>query len=152
MTPRRRAAKLLATWFGCGLAPKAPGTVGSIGALPLNMVLRRINPVAHGALVLGITAVGIWCADEMADELGVEDPQIVVIDEVAGALIAMGMVRRRSLSTQLLALALFRVFDITKPGPVGAAERARPPGLGIMLDDVVAGLMAGFLTRWARRR
>jgi phosphatidylglycerophosphatase A len=137
----------LATWLGCGLSPVAPGTVGSLGAIPVHLVLRTLNPVAHTAAILAVTAVGVWSAQKVADELGIDDPQLVVIDEVAGALMAMGLVRG-SLAREAIALALFRLFDITKPGPVGAAEHAKPAGVGIMADDVVAGLMAGLITRW----
>jgi phosphatidylglycerophosphatase A len=70
-----------------------------------------------------------------------------VIDEVVGTLIALGLVRTRSLGARLVAFALFRVLDITKPGPIARAEHARPPGLGIMLDDVLAGMVAGLLAR-----
>lgn len=149
-TDGKRAVMALATWFGCGLAPRAPGTVGSLGAVPLHLLLRHVNPVAHTAVVLGLTAAGVWCAGEVARELGEEDPQRVVIDEVAGVLIALGFVRRRSAGTQVVALALFRALDILKPGPIARAEKAKPPGLGIMLDDIVAGLIAGIAARAIR--
>lgn len=145
-----RAAHLLATWFGCGRSPVAPGTVGSIGAVPLHLLLRMLHPVAHAAVITGLTALGTWGANEVARDLDEEDPQSVVVDEVAGALIAMGLVRSSSLPVQLAALALFRAFDIVKPGPIARAEKAKPPGVGIMLDDLAAGLIAGLLTRWAR--
>jgi phosphatidylglycerophosphatase A len=142
-------ARALATWLGCGLSPLAPGTVGSFGAIPLHLVLRRVHPVAHVAAVLGVTVAGLWSAQKVADELGIEDPQLVVIDEVAGALIAMGLVRG-SASREAVALVLFRILDITKPGPIRRLEHAKPAGLGIMLDDLLAGLLAGVLTRWVR--
>lgn len=144
------AARALATWFGCGLSPLAPGTVGSIGAVPLHLGLRLLNPWVHAAVVVLISVVGTWSAQKVADEEEKEDPQLVVIDEVAGALIAMGLVRSRSFAVQLAALALFRVLDITKPGPIRAAERAKPAGLGIMADDLVAGAAAGVLARLFR--
>ena len=71
----------------------------------------------------------------------------VVVDEVAGTLIAMAMVRDFGPWVGALALVLFRVLDITKPGPIGRAEHAEPPGLGIMLDDLIAGACAGAVTR-----
>ncbi len=141
-------AEVLATWFGCGLAPKAPGTVGSLGALPLHIGLRLLPPLPHAAAVVGITVVGTWAAQRVAVLRQEEDPQRVVIDEVAGVLIAMGLVRRRSLKTQAMAWLLFRAFDITKPGPVGAAEKLKPAGVGIMADDLVAGALAGVVARW----
>jgi phosphatidylglycerophosphatase A len=141
------AASLIATWFGCGLNSKAPGTVGSLGAIPLHLLLCRLSPGAHIAAVIITTATGIWAAQREALESGQDDPQRVVIDEVAGTLIAMGLVRTRSVSRQLAALVLFRALDIWKPGPIRTAENAKPKGLGIMLDDLVAGLGAGVAAR-----
>ncbi|HXK17337.1 MAG TPA: phosphatidylglycerophosphatase A, partial [Polyangiaceae bacterium] len=125
-------ARLLATWFGCGLSPKAPGTVGSIGAVPLHFALSMLGPVPHVAAIVALTVAGTWAANEVARAEGIEDPQKVVIDEVAGTLIAMGMVSKGSWGIRLLALALFRVFDITKPGPIDTVQRLEPPGVGIM--------------------
>lgn len=136
-------ARLLATWFGCGLSPKAPGTVGSIGAVPLHFALATLGPVPHVVAVVALSAAGIWASNEVAKAEGIEDPQHVVIDEVAGTLIAMGMVSGSSIGVRLLALALFRVLDITKPGPIDSVQRLSPPGLGIMADDLLAGLAAG---------
>lgn len=141
-------AEVLATWFGFGLAPKAPGTVGSLGALPLHFGLRLLPPLPHAAAIVGVTLVGTWAAQRVAVLRDEEDPQRVVIDEVAGVLIAMGLVRKRSLKAQALAWLLFRAFDITKPGPVGAAENLKPAGVGIMADDLVAGALAGVVARW----
>jgi len=140
-------AYTLATWFGCGLSPVAPGTVGSLGAVPLHLLLRRLPLPLHVASVVGVTAIGIWSAGRVAHDLDEEDPQLVVIDEVAGALIAMGAVRAASPALQLLALGAFRGLDILKPGPIAKAERARPPGVGIMLDDLLAGAGAAVLAR-----
>ncbi len=147
MDDRERWVRRLATWFGCGSSPVAPGTMGSLGALPVHLVLRRFGPLLHIGSIAAITLAGIWTSDEMAELLGEKDPQSVVIDEVAGALIAMGMVKKRGLGAELLALALFRAFDIIKPGPVKRAEHMEPPGLGIMADDLVAGVLAGITAR-----
>lgn len=140
-------ARTLATWFATGFAPKAPGTVGSLGAVPLHWLLRRASPMGHLAVVVVTTAAGIWAAQRESDRCGLEDPQHVVIDEVAGVLIAMGLVRNQSLARQVVALVLFRLFDIWKPGLIGRAEKAKPAGLGIMLDDLVAGAAAGLVAR-----
>src|SRR3954469_25167441 len=83
-------ARLLATWFGCGLSPKAPGTVGSIGAVPLHIWLATQSLPLHIGVVVGLTLVGTWASNEVAKAEGLEDPQKVVVDEVAGTLIAMG--------------------------------------------------------------
>jgi phosphatidylglycerophosphatase A len=136
-------ARLIATWFGCGLSPKAPGTVGSLGAVPLHFALAALGPLPHAAAILALSLAGIWASNEVAKAEGIEDPQTVVIDEVAGTLIAMGMVSGSSIGVRVLALALFRVLDITKPGPIDSVQRLSPPGLGIMADDLLAGLAAG---------
>ncbi len=143
MTPADRAAFVLGTWFGCGESPKAPGTVGSIGAIPLHFLLCRTVPAAHAGAIVLISAVGTWAAGRVARVLAKEDPQRVVIDEVAGVLIAMGCVRTEGPWAAAAAFALFRFFDITKLGPIGWAEHAKPVGFGIMADDLVAGLFAG---------
>src|SRR5690349_4525407 len=96
-------ARLLATWFGCGLSPKAPGTVGSIGAVPLHFALATLGPVPHAVAIVALSAAGIWASNEVAKAEGIEDPQHVVIDEVAGTLIAMGMVSGSSIGVRLLA-------------------------------------------------
>jgi phosphatidylglycerophosphatase A len=87
----------------------------------------------------------------VSDALGEEDPQAVVIDEVAGTLLAMGIARPAGIIGELAAFALFRVLDITKPGVIDRAQRLRPEGLGIMADDVLAGLGAGVAIRVAAR-
>lgn len=130
----------LATWFGCGLSPVAPGTVGTLGALPLYVVLRRWGSpaVAVGAIVA--TLVGVWAASVVAREAKEKDPQRVVIDEVAGVLVPLAVARPTWTSVGA-AVVLFRIFDITKPPPARAAERL-PGGWGVVLDDVVAGAWA----------
>ena len=137
------AARVLATWFGCGKVPVAPGTAGALGAIPVHVVLRCLPAPLHWGAIAGLAALGFWSSQRVADELGVKDPQTVVIDEVVGVLIAMAMVRRRGLGAQVLAFALFRAFDITKPGPIKKAEELQPAGVGIMMDDILAGVFAG---------
>jgi phosphatidylglycerophosphatase A len=118
-----------------------------LGAIPLHLFLCRVNPALHVASILLGAAVGVWASQQIAANEASEDPSHVVIDEVIGTLIAMGLVRTRSVGVQLVAFALFRLLDITKPGPIRSAERAEPAGLGIMLDDLIAGLVAGLLAR-----
>lgn len=127
------------------MAPKAPGTVGSLGAVPLHVVLSFLGPVPHAAAIVALSVAGIWASNAVARAEGIEDPQTVVIDEVCGTLIAMGMVSGGSLGVRLLALVLFRVLDITKPGPIDSVQRLEPPGLGIMADDLLAGIGAGIM-------
>jgi phosphatidylglycerophosphatase A len=153
--PRPRASlavRALSTWFGCGRNKTAPGTVGSFGAIPVHLCLRLLPAPVHLAAIIGITGVGVWASNEMAEAMGVEDPQCVVIDEVAGTLIAMGMVRNSSLTVQLLALGLFRLFDVWKPSVIDTVQNAKPEGVGIMADDVLAGLLAGVVSFVVARR
>jgi phosphatidylglycerophosphatase A len=141
------AAEWLATWFGCGRSPLAPGTVGTLGALPLYWLIRRMPWPGYLGLLCLLTGLGTWASDRVARADGAEDPQRVVIDEVAGTLLALLMVRDRSRRAKIASVILFRLLDITKPGPIGLAERLRPPGVGIMADDLAAGLAAGLIAR-----
>ena len=141
-------ARLLATWFGCGYSRIAPGTVGTLGALPLVYYLHTLGAVPYWGATLALTALGVWASAVVARELGNEDPSEVVIDEVAGVLIAVGLASGLAFQENWLAaglaVALFRLFDIWKPGPIDSVQ-SLPHGFGIMADDVLAGLAAGLL-------
>jgi phosphatidylglycerophosphatase A len=157
--PRRRTrwAWWLATCFGIGWLRPGPGTYASVAALLLWLPLMYapISPVMLSAatmlLAVVATLVGIPAASRVAQEAGVEDPGFVVIDEAAGTWIALLAVclpwhgwafsPGATLPAALVALLLFRVFDIFKPWPVSALDRMHG-GAGIMLDDVAAGLYA----------
>jgi phosphatidylglycerophosphatase A len=142
------AARLVATWFGCGYSRVAPGTVGTLGALPFVYALHAAGIVAYWCGTVAITLVGVWASTRTAAELGVEDPQCVVVDEVSGTLIAVGLgsglAFRSDLVVAAIAVALFRVFDIWKPGPIDSVQ-SLPRGWGIMADDVLAGVAAGMI-------
>jgi len=140
-------AWLVGTFFGAGLLKPGPGTYGSIAAVLLWYgAAHALNPtpiaLAVGTTVAAVlvTAIGIPAATIVARESGLEDPGHVVIDEVAGQLIALIAIPAdwRHAAVSLL---LFRAFDIIKPPPVRQLERL-PKGTGIMLDDVAAGLLA----------
>lgn len=149
---------LLATWFGSGLLPKAPGTWGSLGALICAWPLLAIG---GSALLLGacifVFFVGIWASQRYADALDLDDPGEVVIDEVAGqwlSLLPLGTLStlEPSLETFVMGFVFFRLFDIWKPWPVGFLDRRLKGGLGIMVDDIVAGIYAAaslLLLFWA---
>jgi phosphatidylglycerophosphatase A len=137
----------IGTFFGAGLLKPGPGTYGSISAVLLWYAAAHILHPAPVALAIGTviaaiatTLIGIPAATIVARESGREDPGHVVIDEVAGQLIALIAIpadwRHAALS-----LLLFRLFDIFKPPPIRQLERL-PAGTGIMLDDVAAGLFA----------
>jgi phosphatidylglycerophosphatase A len=126
--------------------------MGSLGAIPLYLlVARQGQPWVAVATVL-VTAVGVWAASVVARELGKKDPQIVVVDEVAGLLVTMLPMREVSWLAVVLGFALFRLFDVFKPWPIRKLEQL-PGGWGIVLDDIAAGIfgaavMAGL--RFAR--
>jgi phosphatidylglycerophosphatase A len=111
------------------------------------LLLRALGPVPYAIGTLGAVALGVWVSERASQALGEKDPQRVVIDEVAGSLIAMGLCRGRGLRAELLALLLFRVFDIAKPSIIDKAQHLKPAGVGIMADDVLAGLAGGALAR-----
>jgi len=129
----------LATWFGCGRVPKAPGTAGTVGAIPLYLLLARTGRAGVGIAAMVATFVGVWAASVVARQLASKDPQVVVIDEVAGFLVTMVPVRIVSWQAVLAGFVLFRVLDSLKPWPIRLAEKL-PGGWGIVLDDVVAGV------------
>lgn len=140
-----RLALLIGQWFGTGLSPVAPGTVGSLGALPLFWLMRDLNVFVYWGLTLLISGLGIVVSERCSEVLGEKDPSSVVIDEVAGVVIALGLVQHGPLWLLALAWVLFRVFDITKPGLIYRAQYWPPAGLGIMVDDLIAGAVAGAL-------
>lgn len=138
------AAALVSTVFGIGRAPAAPGTVASLAALPFAWVIQMFA----GSLVLAGCAIvvfgaGVWATAIYARDSGKDDPSECVIDEVAGQLLACALAPL-SWPGYLLAFALFRLFDIAKIWPVSWGEAQRG-GLGIMLDDLIAGAMAGVI-------
>lgn len=131
-----------ATLFGIGHSPVAPGTVASIVALPIAWIVMSVGgPIALLSLCLAVSAIGLYTCDVYAKEKGAHDPSECVIDELAGQFLACALAPL-SLPGFALAFLLFRLFDISKLWPISAAERLRG-GLGIMADDLVAGLIAG---------
>jgi phosphatidylglycerophosphatase A len=137
----------VATFFGAGFGKPGPGTWGSVGAVLLWAAIAwGLHPIARTLLLVllaGIALallVGIPASTLVARESGRKDPQFVVIDEVVGQWIAL-LGSRADWRHALIALALFRLFDITKPFPVRQLERL-PEGWGIVFDDVAAGLYA----------
>lgn len=142
----------LATWFGTGFLPIAPGTWGSAVAIPFVELSYRLLGLAGIAIfALAVSAAGVVAAGRAARARGVEDPSEVVIDEVAGQALALlgvyafcPMTHRSPVFLAMVALAflVFRVVDVVKPGPVGAMERL-PGGLGVMADDLLGGLLTG---------
>jgi len=130
-------AIFVATVGGAGLAPVAPGTVGSVVAALL-LWLIPFSPPGLIVFLVAVTAAGIWAAPRAERLLGARDPGAIVIDEVAGLTLAL-LAAPRTLPVVVVAFLLFRVFDVVKPFPARAAERL-PGGMGVVVDDLVAGL------------
>ena len=131
---------ILASGFGTGYAPKAPGTFGSLLGLALGAALLTIGhlPLLFG--IVAVTAFGIYAISRLPEHAAL-DPGWIVIDEIAGQMIPMLALTQLSFLGALLSFALFRLFDITKLGPVGWAD-ARHDEYGVMGDDVIAGIFA----------
>jgi phosphatidylglycerophosphatase A len=133
-----------ATLFGLGRIPFAPGTIGSLVTLPIAWLAMLAGGMyAVLALAAVVSVFGIWASDAYAHETGEHDPSECIIDEVAGQLLACALAPL-SLGGFALAFVMFRLFDISKLWPISAAERL-PGGIGIMADDLVAGLVAGIV-------
>ena len=136
-----RLALVVATFFGAGLAPVAPGTVGSLAALPLAWLMSRFSTPCQFFTTLAVTLVGMPAAAAAGRYLGVVDAKQIVIDEVAGILITfMGV--PFGWPTAIAGFLLFRLFDITKPWPASYFDRKVRNGAGVVLDDVMAALYA----------
>jgi phosphatidylglycerophosphatase A len=162
----RHPAHIVALACGAGLAPRAPGTVGTLWAWVAFLVFdgvvdRLLGPAGWGFVIVGGTLSGLWACTRTAQHLGIGDPSAVVWDEVLAFWLVLWLLTPASLWVQLSAFALFRYFDAAKPGPVGWADRAFKlqrgapigwrQGLGILADDfVAAGCTLLFLALWVR--
>ena len=131
----------LAFGFGSGLSPKAPGTMGTLAAIPLYLLLMNLPLTGYLLALLLISVAGIWICGESSRRLGVHDHGGIVWDEFAGFLLTM-TAAPQGWAWIVLGFALFRLFDIWKPWPVRVADRQLHGGLGIMLDDILAGIYA----------
>ena len=137
----REPVHLLATGFGVGLVPRAPGTAGSILALAPAWLMFDLPLPWRVAVALAVVVLAVWVCGESARRLAVHDHPAIVLDEIA-AMLLLSLLIDPSVPWLLAALVLFRVFDIAKPWPIRAVDRAVPGGLGIVLDDVLAALFA----------
>ncbi len=148
---RNRLALTLATWFGAGYSPIAPGTAGSLAAIVIVYLLRGVLAPWHFAVCAAVLALpAIWAAGVTAEIVGRKDPGIVVVDEVIGQWITIAGASTIDWKICLAAFALFRLFDIWKPAPVRQLE-SLPAGIGINADDAMAGIY-GALVLWAAVR
>ncbi|HEX8012762.1 MAG TPA: phosphatidylglycerophosphatase A [Casimicrobiaceae bacterium] len=135
-------AHFIALGFGAGLSPIAPGTVGTLVALPLAALLRAYaDDLAFLLVIAAAFVIGIWAADRTGRDLGVADHGAIVWDEVAAFLLVLFFVGAEPLR-QAFAFVLFRVFDVIKPPPAALIDREWHHGLGVMADDIVAAFYA----------
>jgi len=140
---------VLATAGGAGYAPVAPGTAGSLVALPLVPFIagmRDASLLAGASLVVAIVVLAVWVAGRAEVVFGAPDHACIVIDEVAGMATAALFVPATWLAA-VVAFVAFRVFDVMKPYPAGLIDRRGRGGLGVVGDDLVAGVYAGIVTR-----
>ncbi len=142
-------ANFFALGAGLGLAPKAPGTVGTLLGIPLLFLMPQ-STVAYLVVVLVLFAFGVWCCHSCADTLGVHDHPGIVWDEVVGYLLTMIAMPRTALWV-LAGFVVFRLFDILKPWPISWVDRRIHGGLGIMLDDILAAVFSVIVLQIAVR-
>ena len=131
---------LLAFGFGSGFAPKAPGTAGTLLAVLIHLILVNLPPWIHGTIIFAAFFIGIWICGRTAEYLGVHDHEGIVWDEFVGYWVMMFLVPSNWLWVSF-GFVLFRILDIFKPWPISVVDRQVGGGLGIMLDDLLAGVM-----------
>ncbi len=137
----RRPVVLLACGFGAGLSPVAPGTAGTLVGVLIYVAVAGLPILLYGAVVLALAIAGVWICDRAGKALRSTDHPGIVWDEMVGLLITL-LATPPSWPSVLLGFALFRLFDILKPWPVSAIDRRVGGGLGVMLDDIMAGVYA----------
>jgi phosphatidylglycerophosphatase A len=133
----------LALGFGSGLLPKAPGTYGTLAAIPLYLLLAPTSMSTYLIIVMIMSVAGIYICGKAAKDAGVHDHGAIVWDEIVGFIITMFMVPL-SWQSIVVGFILFRIFDIFKPWPISYIDKNLHGGLGIMVDDIIAGLAALF--------
>lgn len=132
-----------ATGFGSGLIKPAPGTWGTLLAgVPVYYLLSHLPQIYFWISIVVVCVIGVWFCEKTERDIGVHDHSSLVWDEVAGYLITMSMVAQFHWIWAAVGFVLFRFFDIVKPFPVKQVDQLVGGGLGVMLDDVVAGLFA----------
>ncbi len=148
--------KLFLTFFGTGLSPKAPGTVGTLASLPVGLaLLYYFGMETLFMLTVAITVIGIFEINKYENQTGTHDQQEIVIDEAAGMWLSL-MIAYSTAATLtypfvdilaiVLSFAAFRLFDIWKPSTIGWIDRELKGGLGVMLDDILAGIAGGLMS------
>jgi len=148
---RKIVGRIVATVGGLGYSPVAPGTLGTAAAIPLAWALRDVPPAAYVAIAVGVIAVAVWAAGEADAAWGTHDSRRIVVDEVAGYLVAASTIARGDIWQLLAAFVLFRIADVVKPWPARTIDRAWPGGPGVVFDDVAAGAWAAVVLAILRR-
>jgi phosphatidylglycerophosphatase A len=133
--------QFLALGFGSGLAPKAPGTFGTLAALPCYLLCSYLPDLYLGILIILMSIIGVYLCGKTAEAVGVDDHPAIVWDEFVGLFITLYLTELTWL-TLLVGFLLFRFFDILKPWPISVADKKLHGGFGIMLDDILAGIAA----------
>lgn len=139
----RDPATWVATWGGSGLLKPAPGTWGTLGGLPFGILFLVLGgPTVLALAAIALFPIGLWATRRVEAMTGDHDSGFIVVDEVVGIWITLLFAVATPLSV-MLAFGLFRAFDALKPWPVSHFDKNVPGAMGVMLDDVAAGLMAG---------
>ena len=135
----KHPVRLVAIGFGSGLVPRAPGTAGTLAAIPVVLLAATLPLWGYLILITGFFILGVWVCHETTRYLGVHDHPVIVWDEVVGYMIGM-IGSPITWPTIVVGFVLFRAFDILKPWPIGWLDRHATGGFGVMIDDVMAGL------------
>ena len=146
----RRLIHFLAQGFGAGRIPFAPGTFGTLVAVPVYVLLAGFTPLLYAGVVLALFTIGVWLTQVTGHDLGAHDHPSIVWDEIVGYLIAM-FLAPAGWVWMVMGFALFRLFDIWKPYPLRAVDQRLQSGLGCMLDDALAGVYTLALLQAAYR-
>ena len=140
---------LLATGFGAGYSPLAPGTMGTLLAIPISSFLSNLPPLLYEITLVGFFFLAVWLSEKAGTFFGKKDDPKIVIDEIMGFFITMLWVPKTT-HFIIAGFILFRFFDILKPPPIRLVERVRG-GYGVVLDDVIAGVFANLLLQFSGR-
>jgi len=135
---------ILATGFGVGYAPIAPGTVGTLIAVPIYYFLSNISSPVYEITLVGFFFLSVWISESAEIFFGKKDDRRIVIDEIMGFLITMVWVPKTAILI-VIGFFLFRFFDILKPFPIRRLEKGLKGGYGVVLDDVMAGVYANIV-------
>lgn len=146
MNLREKAFLFIATGFGIGYIPLIPGTFGTLPGLPICYFLAQVPTVVAGGFIIIIISVSMWVAGKAEKYLGQKDPGKIVIDEIAGLTVALvGL--PFNLFNVVAGFIAFRIFDVLKPFPLRRFEKLFPGGIGVVMDDIGAGIYANILIR-----